>query len=150
MMARREMKSLFKGIFMLLISGSHAAFYMMCDYGLYWLLDMLRRFFTKKIAAPGQYWYVMYSFKYFLNAKLFLNAKGFVDNNNLFYLQSIRIMQCTFSSASFESPCSRKRGNIKHVPSFDDVIWSIGGKRWLQTWRNKMYSDPECSQHCHI
>lgn len=54
-MARREMKSLFKGVFMLLISGSHAAFYMMCDYGLYWLLDMLRRFFTKNIAAPGQY-----------------------------------------------------------------------------------------------
>nr|XP_034321103.1 DC-STAMP domain-containing protein 2 isoform X1 [Crassostrea gigas] len=46
------MKSLFKGVFMLLISGSHAAFYMMCDYGLYWLLEMLRRFFTKNIGAP--------------------------------------------------------------------------------------------------
>lgn len=66
------MKSLFKGVFMLLISGSHAAFYMMCDYGLYWLLEMLRRFFTKNIGAPGQY------SKYFSNVKLFLNAKCYV------------------------------------------------------------------------
>lgn len=77
---RKEMKSLFKGVFMLLISGSHAAFYMMCDYGLYWLLEMLRRFFTKNIGAPGQYSYVMYLhvFKYFSNVKLFLNANCYV------------------------------------------------------------------------
>lgn len=71
------MKSLFKGVFMLLISGSHAAFYMMCDYGLYWLLEMLRRFFTKNIGAPGQYSYVMYLhvFEIFLKRKIILKCK---------------------------------------------------------------------------
>ncbi|XP_062576153.1 DC-STAMP domain-containing protein 2-like [Saccostrea cucullata] len=51
-MALREIKALAKGLFLLLISGCHTGFYLLCDYGLYWLLNMLKGFFSKKIAAP--------------------------------------------------------------------------------------------------
>jgi hypothetical protein len=52
-LARREIKALAKGLILLLISMSHAGFYIMCDFGLYWILDMLNGFFSKKIAPPG-------------------------------------------------------------------------------------------------
>lgn len=82
---------------MFLISGFYVVFYMMCDYGLYWLLEMFRRFFIKNIGVLGQYFYVMYLyvFKYFLNVKLFLNVNCYVifmvDDYNLFYLLLLRL-----------------------------------------------------------
>lgn len=42
---RKEMKLLFKGVFMFLISGFYVVFYMMCDYGLYWFNDRFDNFY---------------------------------------------------------------------------------------------------------
>ena len=70
MMSRKEMKKLFKGVFMLMISGFHASFYITCDYGLYWLLDMLSTFFKKNLAAPGKSFLLF--LLYILHVKLYL------------------------------------------------------------------------------
>lgn len=43
-----------KGIFMLFIAGCHAAFYLMSDYGLWWLLTMLKKHLMLKTNNTGK------------------------------------------------------------------------------------------------
>ncbi|XP_041370273.1 DC-STAMP domain-containing protein 2-like [Gigantopelta aegis] len=41
-LTRQEAKKMFKGIVMLVFSVVHGTFFMMCDYGLYWLLHLIQ------------------------------------------------------------------------------------------------------------
>ncbi|XP_064611706.1 DC-STAMP domain-containing protein 2-like [Liolophura sinensis] len=41
-----------RGVVMYVSSAVYAAFYLMCDFGLYWMLDMIRRHFEVKVHKP--------------------------------------------------------------------------------------------------
>ncbi|XP_033753894.1 DC-STAMP domain-containing protein 2-like [Pecten maximus] len=41
-LVKREKKKLAKGLFMLIVNLTYTCFYIICDYNLYWLLDLLR------------------------------------------------------------------------------------------------------------
>ncbi|KAL5019782.1 hypothetical protein ScPMuIL_002674 [Solemya velum] len=53
-MVRGEKKKLARGFILLVISGCHSGFYIMCDYGLYWILYLVAKHFrvTTHVQVP--------------------------------------------------------------------------------------------------
>ncbi len=52
-LARPERKKLLAGVVMLIATALHAGFYVACDYGLYWILNMVRVHGELKLHPPG-------------------------------------------------------------------------------------------------
>lgn len=52
-LAKNERKKLLKGIILLVIAGCHTSFYLLNDYGLWWLLMMMQKHLAKKITHNG-------------------------------------------------------------------------------------------------
>lgn len=53
-MAAKEKQKLARGLLLLTLTGFHAGFYLLCDYGLYWILDIIRKHFRMRVSHASK------------------------------------------------------------------------------------------------